>query len=94
MCGDVEDAMTTINVRATYELGGWAVVVVAPAADGSGSRGLVTRVDAELRVVTADLWTAIRAAAGRSGIALPVTPEVAPSSPGAGVRQWRLAPPR
>ena len=34
MCGDVEDGMSDVIVRATYEFDGWAVVAVVPTADG------------------------------------------------------------
>jgi hypothetical protein len=82
---------TTTNVRATFEAGAWSIVVVVPAFEGRGARGLVVRVDLDLQVLAADLWGAIVAAAAASGISLPPTAAAPPTSPGAGVREWRLA---
>lgn len=81
--------MPTVNVRATYEFGGWVVVVVAAGEDAT-TRGLVFRVNGELHLDSPDLWAVIVAAAHPSGIALPALPGVSPTSPGAGVREWTL----
>lgn len=81
--------MAIVNVRATYEFDGWGVVVVTGEEDAA-TRVHVFRVNGELHLDSRELWAVILAAARPSGICLPATPGVSPTSPGAGVREWTL----
>lgn len=83
--------MMVPSVRATYQDGGWVVVVVAVAANGGGGHAAVFSVALDLQAEPAGLWAAIVAAARAIGFPLPRLPDAPPSSPAAGVREWRLA---